>query len=82
MKTTLDIPDDVYRQIKALAALQGRSVKDLVNTALRKTLGQVRAEATDDRGWRSVFGKASGSDVARVQATIDQEFARIDLEEW
>ncbi|NOY94231.1 MAG: hypothetical protein GXP55_23890 [Deltaproteobacteria bacterium] len=81
MKTTLEIPDEVYRQIKALAALEGRSVRDLVNTLLRKRLEDRRA-ADEERGWRSVFGKAPAGDVARVQASIDEEFSRVDLDEW
>ncbi len=81
MKTTLEIPDDVYRQIKALAALEGRSVRDLVNTLLRKRLEEKRS-AIEEPGWRSVFGKATVGDIARVQATIDDEFSRIDPEQW
>ena len=30
MKTTIEIPDELYRQTKATAALRGESVKDLV----------------------------------------------------
>jgi len=81
VKTTLEIPDDVYRQIKALAALEGRSVRDLVNTLLCKRLEE-RSSAGEEPGWRSVFGKAPAGEIARVQATLDQEFSRVDLEEW
>ncbi|TLD68368.1 hypothetical protein FEM03_22965 [Phragmitibacter flavus] len=34
MKTTLEIDDELYRETKALAALTGRKMKDLVNEAL------------------------------------------------
>jgi hypothetical protein len=81
IKTTLEIPDDLYRQIKALAALRGRTIKDLVTQLLRKRLEEERA-ASGDRGWRSVFGKASRADVRRVQRIIDDELSRIDAEEW
>lgn len=37
MRTTIDIPDSVFREIKARAALQGRSLKDWI-------LGAVQAE--------------------------------------
>jgi hypothetical protein len=30
MRTTIDIPDPIYRDLKSQAALQGRSVKELV----------------------------------------------------
>ena len=36
MRTTIDLPDDLYRKTKALAALRGSSVKDLVIRALER----------------------------------------------
>jgi hypothetical protein len=30
MRTTIDIPDPIYRDLKSQAALEGRSVKELV----------------------------------------------------
>jgi predicted CopG family antitoxin len=30
MRTTVDIPDPVYRELKSQAAMEGRSVKDLI----------------------------------------------------
>jgi plasmid stability protein len=30
MRTTVDIPDPIYRELKSRAAAEGRSVKDLV----------------------------------------------------
>ncbi len=38
MKTTLDIPNDLYRQAKAQAALENRKMKDLVAQGLRLVL--------------------------------------------
>lgn len=81
MKTTLEIPDDLYRQVKALAALSGRTIKDLVNELLRKTVEEERALG-GERGWLSVFGKAPAAEVERVQSVIDDEFSRVDLDEW
>jgi predicted DNA-binding protein len=81
MKTTLEIPDDVYRRIKALAALSGRTIKDLVNQLLREMVDREQAPS-DERGWRSVFGKASPADVKRVQSIVDDELSRIDPDEW
>ena len=39
MKTTLDIPDALYRQAKVRAALENRKIKDLVSDGLRLVLG-------------------------------------------
>jgi len=38
MRTTVDIPDPVYRRLKAKAAQQGCSVKELVLRGLRAQL--------------------------------------------
>jgi hypothetical protein len=38
MKTTVDLPDALYRQAKAEAALRGRKLKDLVEEGLRLVL--------------------------------------------
>ena len=39
MRTTVDIPDPVYRQLKAKAANEGRSVKDLILRGVEHELG-------------------------------------------
>lgn len=39
MKTTVELPDSLYRQIKARAALQGQSIKAFFLDALREKLG-------------------------------------------
>ncbi len=47
MRTTVDIPDPIYREIKARAAREGRSIKELilqsVAITLRNELPAVRA---------------------------------------
>jgi hypothetical protein len=45
MRTTVDIPDPIYRRLKSAAALRGCSVKDLV------LLG-VKAELEESKGRR------------------------------
>ncbi len=38
MKTTLELPDDLYRQVKAVAALRGQTMKDWLTALLRREL--------------------------------------------
>jgi predicted component of type VI protein secretion system len=38
MKTTVDVPDELYRRAKSEAALRGRKLKDLVEEGLRLVL--------------------------------------------
>jgi hypothetical protein len=42
MKTTIEVPDDLYRRAKAEAALRGRKLKDLVEEGLRHVLESPR----------------------------------------
>lgn len=38
MKTTIEVPDELYRRAKAEAALRGRKLRDLVEEGLRLVL--------------------------------------------
>jgi predicted transcriptional regulator len=38
MKTTIEVSDELYRRAKAVAALEGRRLKDLVEDGLRHVL--------------------------------------------
>ncbi len=46
MRTTVELPDDLFRRAKAHAALEGRALKDLVADGLKLVL-------QDPRGHRS-----------------------------
>ena len=47
MRTTLHLPDDLYREVKAAAARSGRTVTSVVEDALRAELERFRASAAD-----------------------------------
>jgi len=49
MKTTVEVPDDLYRRAKAEAALRGRKLKDLVEEGLRLVLESKAAASTRPR---------------------------------
>lgn len=40
MKTTLLLPDDLYREVKVAAALSGRSITSVVEESLRRFLAE------------------------------------------
>ena len=86
MRTTIDIPDDVFRRAKALAALRGSTLKDLVAEALRTFLAAETAEVAEPRGWRKVFGSMSSEEdreeLARIDARIEEAFEQIYPEDW
>ncbi len=80
MKTTFEIPDELFRQTKATAAMRGESLKDFVTDALEAHLRQ--ASAASPRGWQSVFGQARREEVESVDAIVAEELERIDPDEW
>jgi hypothetical protein len=49
MKTTIELPDDLYRRAKAEAALRGRKLKDMVEEGLRHVLQAERRSAAKRR---------------------------------
>lgn len=40
MRTTIDLPDDLFRRAKSEAALRGRKLKDLIEEGLHMALDQ------------------------------------------
>ena len=50
MKTTVELPDDLARRIKAAAALRGRKLKDLVAEGLRLVLAAPESAALLTKG--------------------------------
>lgn len=45
MKTTIDIPDDLYRRVKARSAMLGRTVREVSIELYQRWLGEVPAAA-------------------------------------
>jgi hypothetical protein len=81
MKTTIDVPDDLYRQIKVQAAENGQSIKSFFLEAAEYKLASGGADEHKVSGWQAVFGKANKGDVAEVQRSLHAEH-RIDAEGW
>jgi hypothetical protein len=46
MRTTIDIPDPLFRRTKALAAMRGSSIKELVVRALEREVNGGESPAT------------------------------------
>lgn len=81
MKTTLEIPDDLFRQSKATAALRGESLRIFFTEALQAHLER-QASGGSPRGWQSVFGQASPEEVEPIDAVVAADLERIDPDEW
>ena len=85
MKTTLEIPDSLFRKAKATAAECGQSLKDLVTEALQEKLSITGSgkRMAPEPGWMSGFGKLRRlrKETARLQVAIDQEFEVVEPED-
>lgn len=45
MKATIEIPDDLYRQVKAKSAFEGRTVRELTEALFRRYVDPRETEA-------------------------------------
>jgi hypothetical protein len=84
MKTTLEIPDPLFRKAKATAAERGQTLKEFVSEALQEKLSVGRAKARPgEPEWMQGFGKLRRlrSETARIQARIDEAFEVIEPED-
>jgi hypothetical protein len=59
MKTTVEVPDELYRRAKAEAALRGRKLKDLVEEGLRLVL-QAPHKPADQPSLAGLMKRARG----------------------
>jgi hypothetical protein len=81
-KTTLEIPDPILRKAKSAAALRGQTLKEFVTEAMTENLNA--AGKTGSQPWMKYFGifKGHAAESRRINAVIDEEFERIDPDEW
>ncbi|MGA7693441.1 MAG: hypothetical protein WCA76_00360 [Candidatus Sulfotelmatobacter sp.] len=61
MRTTVDIPDPLYRELKGKAASEGRSVKELILRSVEEELKGRRSRANRRVSLPIVRSKRSGS---------------------
>ena len=83
MKTTVEIPDSLFRQAKATAAQQGTSLKEFLTEAVRRQLRKTPAVPNTDVPWRRAFGglRDLHRETKRVERIIEQQFERVDEDE-
>mgnify|MGYP002629253152 CR=1 FL=1 len=77
MKTTLEIPDELFREAKAKAALEGRKLKDLMTEGLRLVTS---GNSSSGRLRRTKFPLIESPIGARKLAITDDSVKGADLE--
>jgi len=80
MKTTLEIPDGIFRRAKSVAAERGIPLRVLITEALADKL---RTDNGGSKPWMSAFGKLRQlrRETARINRIIEQEFEQIETED-
>jgi hypothetical protein len=90
MKTTVEIPDTLFRKAKATAAEQGVPLKDLLTDAVREYLRRGAGDSSRSNPsapapvWMSAFGglRALHKETKRIERVLEQEFGQIEEDEW
>ena len=81
MKTTLEIPDAIFRRAKSVSAERGIPFREFVTEAVKEKLAG-RANAAD-KPWMAAFGKLRRlhNETAKINRAIEQEFEQIEAED-
>ena len=82
MKTTLEIPDTVFRRAKSKAAEQGIPLRQFVTQAVEDRLRATLA--VGPRPWMKHIGKLKDlrKETRRIDKVIAQAFEKVDHEMW
>ncbi len=80
MKTTLEIPDAIYRRAKSKAAEQGITLRQFVTEAVAARLQTT--PANDPKPWMKHFGKLQHlrKETRRINKVIEDASENIDAE--
>ena len=83
MRTTLDLPDDLFRQAKARAALEGVKLKELMERFVRdglqrteapdSTSQRIRSDIPIPERWREGAPRVTIMTNAEMQELFDEE---------
>jgi len=84
VKTTIEIPDRLFRRAKAKAAERGQALRAFVTEALQEKLSSEKARLDGDAPrWMKGFGQLRRlrRETGRIQRVIDREFEVIEPED-
>ena len=82
MKTTLEIPDALFRRAKSTAAQQGIPLRQFVTEAVEEKLKISSVEAR--KPWMRHIGKLKrlSRETQRIDKVIEDSFEQIEPETW
>lgn len=81
MKTTLEIPDPVFRKAKARAAEQGIPLRQFVTEAVQEKINA--GAEPGEKPWMKLAGglRHLRKETARINRLMDEEFEKIEPED-
>ena len=82
MKTTLEIPDLLFRKAKSVAAQRGIPLRQFVTEAVQDKLSS--SSGPSQKPWMKHVGKLKRSrkDSEQINKRIEEAFEQIDKENW
>lgn len=82
MKTTLEIPDPIFRRAKSVAAERGVALRVFVTEAVEEKLAA--ASGKQQKPWVRLAGglKHLRKETARINGIMKREFEQIEPEDW
>ena len=80
MKTTLEIPDFLFRRAKSVAAERGIPLRQFVTEAVQDKLKTTSSE----RPWMRHLGKLKPlrKERSQIEKRVEEAFGKIDREVW
>ncbi|HEY3971893.1 MAG TPA: hypothetical protein VGM18_02750 [Candidatus Sulfotelmatobacter sp.] len=80
MKTTLEIPDFLFRRAKSVAAERGIPLRQFVTEAVQEKL----KTTSQEKPWMKHLGKLKHlpKERTRVEKHVEEAFEQIDRELW
>lgn len=82
MKTTLEIPDTVFRRAKSVAAERGIALRAFVTEAVEEKLAA--PAQIKEKPWVRLAGglKHLHNETVRIDGIIKSEFEKIEPQDW
>ncbi len=82
MKTTLEIPDPIFRRAKSVAAERGVAWRVFVTEAVEEKL--TRTAWNTEKPWTGLAGglKHLHKETVRIDRIVRSEFEKIEPEDW
>jgi hypothetical protein len=82
VKTTLEIPDTIFRRAKSRAAERGIPLRQFVTEAVKDKLKT--APGAGQQPWMKHMGKLKDlrKETARINKVIEEAFEEVDPEMW